>query len=271
MDIKHTSTTLGNISSINHGFFYRRCCDQEGDQGGFSDGLYQSLNCGAGSDDDPQAVQKNRAVIADNMNVEPGNLVSLYQIHSPRVVVVDEAWSRANAPQADAMVSITPGIALGILTADCAPVLFSNSSGSVIGAAHAGWKGAVGGVVEATIAAMVELGAEKDDIYGVVGPCIRPESYEVGADMYQVITTQHPINAQFFDKGKDADHYQFDLPSYVLVRLASSGIGMVEDTPGDTYSDEDKYFSYRRATHRGETDYGRQISAISINQIQKTG
>ncbi len=256
MDIKHTASSFSNIATINHGFFYR--------SGGHSEGLYQSLNCGLGSDDDPAAVQKNRTVIAMDMEVAPENLVSLYQIHSPTVVAVDKPWLREDAPQADAMVSNTPGLALGILTADCAPVLFSNSIGTVIGAAHAGWRGAVGGVIEATIAAMVELGAEKTDIYGVVGPCIRPESYEVGADMYQAIAAQHPINAQFFDPGKDEDHYQFDLPSYALVRLANSGIGMVEDTPADTYADEDKYYSYRRSTHRAEPDYGRQISAISI-------
>ena len=258
MEIMHTSTTLSGIDGITHGFFSR--------QGGQSEGLYQSLNCGPGSSDDPDAVASNRCVVAQELGVMQENLLSLYQIHSPKVVVVDKPWAREDAPQADAMVSTRPGIALGILTADCAPVLFSNSTGTVVGAAHAGWKGAVGGVVEATIAAMVELGAEKNDIYGVVGPCIRPESYEVGADMYQQITAMNPLNAQFFDPGKRDGHYQFDLPSYVLIRLANSGIGMVEDTPGDTYTDEDKYFSYRRATHRNEPDYGRQISAVAINK-----
>jgi len=255
----HSSTTLSNIEGITHGFFSR--------VGGNSDGVYSSLNCGAGSDDDTATVMQNRGIVAQTMGVEADNLVSLYQVHSPKVVVVDSPWSRADAPQADAMVTKQPGIALGILTADCAPVLFSNSTGTIIGAAHAGWKGAVSGVVEATIAAMIELGAEKTDIYGVVGPCIRPESYEVGADMYALITDGNPVNAQFFDPGKDDQHYQFDLPSYVLIRLASSGIGMVEDTPGDTYADEDTYFSYRRATHRGEADYGRQISTIAIDKI----
>jgi hypothetical protein len=255
----HKSTSLSGIDAITHGFFSRA--------GGQSQGIYDSLNCGPGSNDDPVAVAKNRAQVARAMGVTTESLVSLYQVHSPKVVVVDKAWSREDAPQADAMVSKEPGIALGILTADCAPVLLANSAGTVIGAAHAGWKGAVGGVIEATIAAMIELGAEKTDIYGVVGPCIRPESYEVGDDMYQLLNDANSINAQFFDPGKREGHYQFDLPSYVLVRLASSGIGMVEDTPGDTYADVELYFSYRRATHRGEADYGRQISSIAINKI----
>jgi len=254
----HTSTTLSGIDGITHGFFSK--------QGGHSTGLYQSLNCGLGSNDDQASVMKNRDVVSQAMGVEAGSLVSLYQVHSPKVVVVDKPWSREDAPQADAMVSTQPGIALGVLTADCAPVLFSNSAGTVIGAAHAGWKGAVGGVIEATISAMVELGAEKTEIYGVVGPCIRPQSYEVGADMYELLTNANPINSQFFDPGKREGHYQFDLPSYALIRLANSGIGMVEDTPGDTYADEDMYFSYRRATHRNEQDYGRQISTIVINK-----
>ncbi len=253
----HKSKTLSGIDGISHGFFSRK--------GGHSQGIYQSLNCGRGSDDDPDDVARNRRVVAGELGVVSDNLLSVYQIHSPSVVVVDGPWKPEDVPQGDAMVCNRPGFGLGILTADCAPVLLSNSSGSVIGAAHAGWKGALGGVIEATIDAMEGLGARRNEIYGVVGPCIRSQSYEVGSDVYDQITAVDPIYAQFFDPGNRAGHYQFDLPCYALYRLAKSGIGMVEDTPGDTYADEDIYFSYRRATHRAEADYGRQISAIAIN------
>ncbi len=252
------SNILSGVNGVAHGFFTR--------QGGNSEGIYASLNCGPGSSDDTDAVQRNRAVAAEALGAAPDALLTLYQVHSPTVVVVDKPWTRADAPQADAMVTSTPGIAIGVLTADCAPVLFADDTGSVIGAAHAGWKGACGGVLEATVAGMEGLGVERSSIRAVLGPCIRQQSYEVGADMRDQLVALRADDAEFFAAGEREGHFQFDLAGYVLMRLVRTGVGMIEDTPGDTYGDEELFFSYRRATHRSEPDYGRQLSAITISQ-----
>ena len=253
-----SSSIISNIHGVRHSFFTR--------EGGHSTGLYTGLNCGPGSDDDPESIMKNRAQVEQSLDLDTGSLVTLYQIHSPDAVHVTAPWKHGDAPQADAMVTDKPGIGLGILTADCVPVLFADSTGGVIGAAHAGWKGAVGGVLESTIEAMEELGSERSDIYACTGPCIRFASYEVASDMRQQIVELAEENTQFFLPGDREWHYQFDLTGYVLTRLAKSGVGMIEDTAGDTYTDEDEYFSYRRMTHRNESDYGRQISVILLDR-----
>lgn len=251
-----SSSIISNISGVRHLFFTR--------DGGRSTGVYSGLNCGPGSDDDPETVKHNRLHVEQTLDLDAGSLVSLYQVHSPTAVYVTSPWKQADAPQADAMVTDKVGIGLGILTADCVPVLFADSTGGVVGAAHAGWKGAVGGVLESTVEAMENLGSIRSNIYACTGPCIRTASYEVGVDMRQQFVDMDHNNEQFFISGDRAGHFQFDLTGYVLTRLAKSGVGMIEDTAGDTYTDEDDFYSYRRMTHRGEADYGRQISVITL-------
>ncbi len=247
------------MASIRHGFFTR--------EGGESEGVYESLNCGPGSSDMPERVSGNRAQVAEKMCVEPANLVTLYQVHSPMAVIVEKPWVQADAPKADAMVSVEPGIALGILTADCVPVLFADPDAGVIGAAHAGWKGALGGVLEATVAAMEELNAEIARIHAVIGPCIQQESYEVDEGFRHALLTQGQDNERFFKAGVRDGHYQFDLPGFTRSRLEAAGVGQIEDLAVDTYTDENRFFSFRRTTHRSEPDYGRQISVIALEDI----
>lgn len=241
---------------IRHGFLTR--------EGGVSTGLYASLNCGPGSDDDPHAVAQNREQALDRLGVKGAKLLTCYQVHSPIVVNVKTPWQQGQAPKADAMVTNRAGLVLGILTADCAPVLFADAGAGVIGAAHAGWRGAVGGVLQATVAQMVGLGAKKENIHAVVGPCIHQPSYEVGEDMrLQVISTSAWAD-WCFERSQKAGHYQFDLPSYVSGELQRLDLGRVEVLDCDTYADEQRFFSYRRTTHRKESDYGRQISLIGL-------
>lgn len=230
----------------NHGFFSRR--------GGVSSGIYEGLNCGAGSDDEPVAVTENRARVAAAMGVE--HVVSLHQVHSPTVIHVTAPLPQK--PKADAMVTATPGIGLGVLSADCAPVLFASPEG-VVGAAHAGWKGALGGVTDATIAAMRDLGAT--DITAVIGPCISQRAYEVGPEFMDNFMDEDPDNARFFAGGKD-DRMQFDLPGYLLARLRAAGAA-ASWTGHCTFSDPAQFFSYRRTCHAGEPDYGRHVSVIT--------
>jgi polyphenol oxidase len=233
-----------------------------GRQGGASNGIYSSLNVGLGSGDDPLAVSNNRRCAAEA--ILPGaSLATLYQIHSAEVVTVTETYANGDRPHADAMVSKTRGLLLGILTADCAPVLFADVEAGVIGAAHAGWKGALGGVTDATVAAMEALGARRDQIVAAVGPCIAQASYEVDEPFTQRFDAADPENERFFKSGR-AGHHQFDLEGYVASRLAGAGILRVEAMGIDTYSNPDRYFSFRRATHKGESDYGRQISLIAL-------
>mgnify|MGYP006268623529 CR=1 FL=1 len=243
---------------IAHGFFGR--------EGGVSEGIYTSLNCGPGSKDDPGAVTENRRRVADAL--APGiRLVSLSQVHSPTVLTLPgpEAGSGLR-PQGDAMVTATPGLGLAILTADCAPVLFADSEVGVIGAAHAGWKGAAGGVLEATLEAMERLGAARDRIRAVIGPCISQQNYEVGFELRDRILEQGLRMRRFFVPSGREGHYRFDLPAYVTHRLTQAGAGTVENLAVCTYPAENGFFSFRRTTHAGEPDYGRQISAIVLTR-----
>lgn len=249
---------LKDTPSVSYGFFGR--------QGGVSDGIYGSLNCGEGSGDDLEAVHENRTRVAVALEVDW--LLSLYQIHSATCLDVTAPWMHER-PQADAMVTDVPGIALGILTADCAPVLFTGKKADgtpVIGAAHAGWKGALGGILESTVRMMSEKGAQMETIRACVGPCIGKASYEVGAEFLETFLNDNEENERFFGSAQRADHYMFDLPGYCAARLSQVGLKNISLMDRDTYSNEQDFYSYRRKTHRGEEDYGRQISAIAIKK-----
>lgn len=227
-----------------------------------SRGLVAGLNVGLGSGDDPALIAENRRRAA--AAVAPGaRLVTVYQVHSAQCVTVTEPWSDDARPQADALVTDRPGVLLGILTADCAPVLLVDREAGVIGAAHAGWKGALGGVTDATIAAMEDLGARRERIAAAVGPCIAAASYEVDQGLHARFVADDPANARFFAAGRPG-HWQFDVGGYVVQRLARGGVGQVDRLALDTYADADRFFSFRRATHRREPSYGRQISLISL-------
>ncbi|MFM5918663.1 MAG: peptidoglycan editing factor PgeF [Novosphingobium sp.] len=244
----------GLLEGVPHGFLGRR--------GGYSSGLVAGLNAGLGSDDEPAAVQANRALAAEA--ILPGaRLVSVFQVHSPDCVVVEETWHDGVRPNADALVTDRRGLLLGIVTADCAPVLLADRTAGVIGAAHAGWKGAVSGVIDNTIAAMEALGAVRSHIVAAVGPCIAQASYEVDRAFVDRFCAEDAGNLRFFGHGRD-DHAQFDLEGYVAARLEGAGIGGVERLGLDTYPEPARFYSYRRATHRGEPDYGRQISMIGL-------
>lgn len=243
------------LDGISHGFLGRR--------GGVSTGVVAGLNVGAGSADDPEAIAENRRRASEA--VLPGSrLVTVYQIHSPDAVAVIEPFDDRLRPRADALVTDRPGLALGILTADCAPVLLADREAGVVGAAHAGWKGAIGGVTDSTIALMETLGAKRDRIAAAVGPCIARASYEVDVGFFRRFAETDPANERFFADGRSG-HHQFDLEAYVAHRLAAAGIRTVETLGLDTYSNEDRFYSFRRATHRDEPDYGRQIAIIGIN------
>ncbi|TNC11090.1 peptidoglycan editing factor PgeF [Methylobacterium terricola] len=246
---------LSSHAGLRHAFFTR--------EGGVSQGLYASLNGGLGSGDDPAHVRENRRRMTAELGVAPENLVSLYQIHSPEVVVVEAPF--AERPRADAMVTRVPGLALGILTADCGPILFADPENRVVGAAHAGWKGALTGVIEATLAAMEELGAERASTVAVLGPTIGPSAYEVGPEFRERFEAAGADNARFFAQSPERDgHSLFDLPAYIVARLGRAGLGEVANLGLCTYSDPERFFSYRRTTHRAEADYGRLVSAIAI-------
>jgi YfiH family protein len=242
------------LSALPHGFFGRR--------GGVSTGELAGLNVGYGSKDDKDAIDENRrrAIAA----LLPGaELATVHQIHSPRVVIAERAWPIGARPHADAMVSNRPELLLGILTADCAPILFADAEAGVIGATHAGWRGALAGVTDATIAGMEGLGAKRERIVASVGPCIAQASYEVDEDFRGRFVGEDAANDRFFT-ADPAGKPHFDLEAYVVHRLTSAGIGQVEPLHLDTYADPDRFYSYRRATHRGEADYGRQVSLIAL-------
>ncbi|VXC82209.1 peptidoglycan editing factor PgeF [Sphingomonas sp. AX6] len=242
------------LAGIKHGFLGR--------VGGVSDGLCWGLNAGLGSHDNPASVAENRR-LATQAVASDATLVGLYQIHSAEVVTVTAPYADADRPRADALVTDRPRIALGIVTADCAPVLFSDPHAGVIGAAHAGWKGAIGGVTDATIAAMEAMGADRGRIVAAIGPCIARASYEVDEAFRARFAEEGGENDRFFADGK-AGHAWFDLEAYVAHRLAAAGIGRIETLGQDTYSQPGRFYSYRRATHRSEPDYGRQISLIAL-------
>jgi hypothetical protein len=237
-----------------HGFFTR--------QGGASSGIFEGLNCGTGSSDQADAVRMNRARAAAALDLAPEALIGVHQVHSADVAVIDGPHSGA-APKADAMVTATPGLALGILTADCQPVLFSDPETGVIGAAHAGWKGALDGVLEATLDAMEDLGATRANIIAIVGPTISQAAYEVGPEFVERFIDDDPETARHFAGGK-GDRAQFDLPGFALARLRAAGVGHAEWTRHCTYADPARFYSYRRSVHRGEADYGRLLSAIRL-------
>jgi YfiH family protein len=241
-------------AGIRHGFFTRK--------GGVSIGIYAGLNVGMGSGDDRASVRENRARVARWMGVPAGSLVSLHQIHSADAIVVTASWG-AERPKADAMVTATPGIAIGVLAADCGPVLFADPKARVIGAAHAGWKGALTGVLESTIAAMESLGSRRDDIVAELGPSISRRNYEVGPEFVARFVHASPDNGRYFTPSSRPNHAWFDLNRYTVDRLNAAGVeaGFLDRC---TYAEEESFYSYRRATHRGEPDYGRQISAIVL-------
>lgn len=242
------------LGGIAHGFLGRK--------GGVSTGAYAGLNVGTGSDDDPETIAVNRRLATEA--VLPGTaLATLYQVHSADALVVRKAVEGPLRPPGDALVTDRPGLALGILTADCAPVLFADKEAGVVAAAHAGWKGAILGVTDSAIAAMESLGAHRERIHAAIGPCIARTSYEVDVAFVQRFETHDPANERFFTAGR-ANHAQFDLEAYVANRLALAGIARVEALGLDTYADDARFFSYRRATHRGDPNYGRQISIIGM-------
>jgi YfiH family protein len=247
---------LSELSGLRHGFFTR--------EGGTSTGLYASLNCGFGSGDDKEAVAANRDRAVASLALGPAALVTAYQVHSPDVVVVDEPWAPGGAPKADGLATKRPGLVLGILTADCAPILFADGKAGVVGAGHAGWKGAFTGVAEGVVAAMEGLGADRRRIVAAVGPCIHQSSYEVGPEFFQTFIDADPANKAFFVPSPRAGHHQFDLPGYVRRRLEALRLKAVEVLPHDTCAAPERFFSYRRATKQGEPVYGRELSAIGI-------
>ena len=250
--------TLSSFPRIRHAFFTR--------EGGASAGIFASLNGGVGSKDDPAAVAENRARMAAELGLQPDRLVTLFQIHSAEVITVREPWGAENRPRADAMVTTVPDLAIGVASADCGPVLFADPHRGVVGAAHAGWKGAVGGVLEATIARMEELGADRREIVAVLGPTIGPDSYEVGPEFVDALTGRSADADRFFRPSARVGHSMFDLPAYILDRLRGAGIADAEWLGHCTYSDPERFYSYRRSVHRQEGDYGRLISAISLTK-----
>lgn len=256
MTLVLTSRTLAAQSGIAHGFWGRR--------GGRSSGVFASLNCGYGSDDDPQLVRSNRTVVADALGTHVDQLITAYQIHSADVINVERAWVREDAPRGDAMVTRVPGIALGVLAADCAPILFADEGAGVIGSAHAGWQGAFNGVVEAVVAAMETLGARRSHIHAEVGPCISQKNYEVGPEFRDRFIGQDASWTRFFVPSARPGHWMFDLPAYVSHRLELSRVGSFGVLGRCTYEQEVDYFSFRRTTHRNESQYGRNISAIML-------
>lgn len=243
-------------AGIRHAFFTR--------EGGVSKGVYASLNGGIGSNDDPAAVAENRRRMAAHLDVAPEALLSLYQIHSPIAVTVEAPWTLAERPQADAMVTVKPGIALGVGAADCGPILFADPRVGVVGAAHSGWKGAIGGVLESTIAAMERLGASRQRMIVAIGPMLSQANYEVGPEFLAQFLAESPDNARFFAPGQRETHPFFDLPGYIGARLARAGIGEIDKLNLCTYADPQRFFSYRRKTHLNEPDYGRLIAAIRL-------
>jgi polyphenol oxidase len=249
------AASLSALSNIRHAFFTR--------EGGVSDGIYASLNGGLGSKDAPGKVHENRTRMATALGVAPARLLTCHQIHSPNVVVAETSWPREATPQADAIVTRAPGLAVGVLTADCGPVLFADGEAGVVGATHSGWKGALGGVLEATIAAMEKLGAKRDRIRAALGPMIRQENYEVGPEFVARFTAADAANEQYFAPSQKAGHALFDLPGYIAVRLSRAGVAL-EDLNLCTYADPARFFSYRRTTHRAEPDYGRHVNAIVL-------
>jgi YfiH family protein len=244
------------LPGVAHAFFTRR--------GGVSEGVYASLNGGVGSRDEPDAVRVNRARMAAALAVAPERLAIPYQVHSADALTITAPFPREARPRCDALVTATPGLGLGVTGADCGMILFADAEAQIIGAAHAGWKGALGGVLEATVAAMAALGARVDRISAALGPCIAQRSYEVGPEFVAAFETGDNGSNRFFKRSINAGRSMFDLHGYIADRAARAGIARFEDLGLDTYADEARFFSYRRATHRGDADYGRLVAAIAL-------
>ena len=251
------SPLLSAIPGLRHAFFTR--------EGGVSGGIYGSLNGGVGSNDDPAHVEENRRRMAERLGVTPQHFLSVWQTHSPDVVVTTGPWQGEERPRADAIVTRTEGIAIGATAADCGPVLFVDPSARVIGAAHAGWKGALTGVLESTIEAMEKLGAERGRLIAAIGPMIRQPSYEVGGEFVERFIEADAEHALFFIPSVRAGHSMFDLAGFIRMRLENAGVPVIDDTGIDTYSDE-RFFSYRRSVHRKEPDYGRHVHSIALER-----
>jgi polyphenol oxidase len=251
------AASLAKLARIRHAFFTR--------DGGVSQGVYSSLNGGVGSNDAPDKVTENRARMAASLGVTPDRLLTPYQIHSPDVVVAEYPWTRENRPHADAIVTRMPQLAIGVSTADCGPLLFADDQARVIGAAHAGWRGAFTGVIEATIVAMEKLGADRARIEAVLGPTISQPNYEVGPEFVERFVAADAGNARFFATSGRPDHAMFDLNGYIAARVQRAGIVKFDDLGLCTYAAPERFFSYRRSTHRNEPDYGRHINAIALD------
>lgn len=250
------ATVLAVLPGIRHAFFTR--------SGGVSEGIYTSLNGGVGSDDEPQRVAENRARMALALGVAPEHFLTPYQIHSPDVVVAETPWTADTRPRADAVVTRQPKLAIGVSTADCGPLLFADEAAGVIGAAHAGWRGAFTGVIEATVTAMEKLGATRGNIAAALGPTIRQDNYEVGPEFVERFLAADADNAQFFRDSPREQHAMFDLTGYVAAQIARAGIVKFEDLGLCTYAEPERFYSFRRSTHLSEPDYGRHINAIAL-------
>lgn len=248
------ASSLENISGVQHGFFTR--------QGGHSSGIYSSLNTGLGADEDNEIILKNRRLVADQLDA--CEIITPYQYHSAEVLMVDEAWDWQNPPKADALVTNKSGIAIAVNTADCTPVIFADINGGVIGVAHSGWKGTVGGVLENTVLAMEGLGSKRANIVAAIGPTISQANYEVGPEFVEQFVADNPQSADLFVPSVKENHSMFNLPKCVERRLLALNLADVGNLNLCTYGDEDRFYSYRRMTHRGEADYGRQMSAVVI-------
>ena len=248
---------LSSLPGVRHAFFTR--------DGGVSTGLYEGLNGGTGSSDKPEHIAENRARMAAAVGVKPEHFLTAYQIHSPDVVVAETPWPQDARPKADAIVTKVPGLAIGISTADCGPVLFADPHARVLGAAHAGWRGAFGGVIESTLAAMERLGADRARVVAAAGPMISQPNYEVGQELVDRFLAADPANARFFVPAARPGHVLFDLPGYVVSRLEAAGVGQIENLAVCTYGNPSQFYSYRRSTHRAEPDYGRHINAIALS------
>jgi len=249
------SSLLAAVPGLRHAFFTR--------EGGVSDGIYDSLNGGLGSRDKAANVAENRRRMSEQLGVEPSHFLNVHQIHSPDVIVATGPWESPTRPKADAIVTRTQGLAIGVTTADCGPILFVDPKARVIGAAHAGWKGALTGVLESTIDAMEKLGAERNSVVAAIGPLIRQPSYEVGREFVERFIDADADNTLFFLPGERDGHAMFDLPGFIRMRLENAGVVMIDDLGVDTYADQ-RCFSYRRSVHRKEPDYGRLVHAIAL-------
>jgi len=251
------SSLLSAVPGLRHAFFSR--------EGGVSEGIYAGLNGGTGSNDTPANVAENRRRMAEQMGVAPDRLLTLYQVHSSDVVAAIAPWDGGARPKADAIVTRTEGLAIGVTAADCGPILLVDPSARVIGAAHAGWKGALTGVLESTVDAMEKLGAERSGIVAAIGPMIRQSSYEVGSEFVERFLEADADNAMYFLPGERDGHAMFDLAGFIRMRLENAGVLMIDDVGVDTYSDQ-RFYSYRRSVHRKEADYGRHVHAIALEK-----